>query len=176
MSSTSLIAAAVKRDGERFGVVALAAARFALDPHIGQKVHFDPPLAVPFARLASSAGHIEAEAPGRVAAELGFGKLGEERADSARTAPVYVAGFDVGELPERLLIDADDFVDMLQAANLVVRARDQRRPMQLARDRRIQHVFNQRTLAAAARPGDGRQRAERNLGIDVPAGCCGERR
>ena len=36
-------------DRECFGVVAFSAARFTLDPHVGQEVHFDAFLAVAFA-------------------------------------------------------------------------------------------------------------------------------
>ncbi len=42
-------------DGQRLAVVALAVARFALDPHVGQKVHLDALLAVPLAIVATAA-------------------------------------------------------------------------------------------------------------------------
>ena len=57
---------------QRFGVVALAAADVALDPDIGQEVHFDQLLPVPFARFATAAGPVEAEPRRRVAPDLGF--------------------------------------------------------------------------------------------------------
>ena len=99
MSSTSAIEWPWNVHGQRLGVVALAAARFALDPHVGQEVHLDPLLAVPFARLAAAAGHVEAEPPGRVAAELRLGQLGEQRADQLEHAGVGGRVRLVGELP-----------------------------------------------------------------------------
>ena len=114
---------AVVADGQRLGVVAPAAARVALDPDVGQEVHLDPQLPVAFALLAPPARHVEAEPPRRVAAELGLGQLGEERADQVEHAGVRgrVRG---RRLPQRLLIDADHLVDLLDAADRVVRARE----------------------------------------------------
>ena len=79
---------AVIADGQRLGVVAPAAARVALDPHVGQEVHLDAQLAVAFAFLAAAAGHVEAEPPRRVAAQLGLGQLGIKRADQVEHAGV----------------------------------------------------------------------------------------
>ena len=112
---------AVIADGQRLGVVAPAAAGVALDPHVGQEVHLDAELPVAFAFLAPPAGHVEAEPPRRVAAELRLGQLGVERADQVE---------DAGErgrirgrrLSQRLLIDADHLVDQLHAADGVVGA------------------------------------------------------
>ena len=89
---------AVVADGQRFGIVAPAAARVALDPHVGQEVHLDAELPVAFALLAPPARHVETEPPRRVAAEFRLGQLGVERADQVET-PVNVAGFEVGVCP-----------------------------------------------------------------------------
>ena len=154
--------AAVELHGQRLGVVALAAARVALDPHVGQEVHLDPLLAVPFAGLAAAAGHVEAEPPGRVAAELGLGQLGEQLADQLEHAGVR-GRVRRRRVAQRLLIDADHLVDLLEAADLVVLAGHERRPVQLAGERAVEHVFDQRALAAAADAGDGGERAERDV-------------
>ena len=53
---------------ERFGGIAAAAAGLALHPHVGQEVHFHPPLAQPLAGLATAAGHVEGERPRRESA------------------------------------------------------------------------------------------------------------
>ena len=113
---------AVVRDGQRLGVVALAAAGVALDPHVGQEVHLDPLLAVPFARLAAPAGHVEAEPPRRVAAQLRLGQLGEQLADQVEHAGVR-GRVRRRRVAQRLLIDADHLVDLLDAADRVVRRR-----------------------------------------------------
>ena len=78
--------AAVVAHGQRLGIVAAAAAGVALDPDVGQEVHLDAQLPVPLALLAAPAGHVEAEPPRRVAAQLGLGKLGEQRADQVEHA------------------------------------------------------------------------------------------
>ena len=78
--------AAVVADGQRFGIVALPAARVALDPHVGQEVHLDAKLPVALAFFAPPAGHVETEPPRRVAAQLGLGQLGVERADQVEHA------------------------------------------------------------------------------------------
>ena len=109
-------------DGERLGVVAAAVADVALDPDVGQEVHLDLLLAHSLARLAAAAGLVEAEPPRVVAADLRLGQLGEELADQVEDAGV---GRRVGRrrVAERVLIDVDDLVDVLEAANVVVRRR-----------------------------------------------------
>ena len=66
---------------ERLAVIALAAANLAGNINIGKKVHLDLDLAVALAGLAAAAAHVEGEAPRRVAAGLGLGRAGEQRAD-----------------------------------------------------------------------------------------------
>ena len=141
-------------------------ARVALDPDVGQKVHFDAKLPVAFALLAPSARHVEAEPPRRVAAQLGLGQLGVERADQVEHAGEggRVRG---GRLPKRLLIDADHLVDQLDAADGVMGAGKGLGPMERAGQGRKQHVLHQRALAAAAGAGDYGQRSQRDRHRDV---------
>ena len=85
-------------------------------------MHLDPQLAVPFALLAAAARHVEAEPPRRVAAQLGLGQIGIQRADQIEHAGV--GGRVRGRRDaQRLLIDADHLVDLFDAANRVVRRR-----------------------------------------------------
>jgi DNA-binding NtrC family response regulator len=68
-------------------------------------VHLDLDGAVARTCFAATAGHIEAEPPGRVAAELGFGRLSEQLA--------HVVEYDhVVEQPEREII-----LEMLRSSN-----------------------------------------------------------
>ena len=78
-------------------------------------------LAVAFAGFAAAAGRVEAESPRRVAAHFGLRQLRIELANQVEHAGVRgrVAG---GRVAQRLLIDANDFVDVLDAANFVVSA------------------------------------------------------
>src|SRR5690606_12834850 len=75
-------------DRQRFLVVALAPAGIALDPDVGEEVHLDALLAVPFAVFAPPAGAIEAKPRGAVAADLGLGQSGEQLANFFEDAGV----------------------------------------------------------------------------------------
>src|SRR5437764_936415 len=101
---------ALVADGERFGVVALAATDVALDPDVGQEVHLDLLLAVALAGFTAAAWLVEAEAPGLVAAHLRLGQLSEQLTDQIEDAGVRRR---VGRrrVAERVLIDIDDLVD-----------------------------------------------------------------
>ena len=107
-------------------------------------------------------GDVEAEPPGRVAAELRFGQLREQLADQVEHAGV---GGRVRRrrVAQRLLIDADHLVDLLDAADRVVRAGHGAGAVQRAGELVVEHVLDQRALAAAADAGDGGERAERNV-------------
>ena len=91
----------------------------ALDPDVGQEVHLDPLLAVALAGLAAAARLVEAEPPRVVAADLRLGQLGEQLADQVEDAGVR-RRVRRRRVAERVLIDVDDLVDLLQAVDLVV--------------------------------------------------------
>ena len=156
----------MERDRQRFGVVTIAATRFALDPDVGQEVHLDALLAITFAGVASPARHIKAEATRRIAAQLGVRQLGEHQANQFKDAGVS-RGIGRRRVTNRLLIDADHFVDVLNPADRFVSPRNRPRAMQRPRERAVQHILDQRTLAAAAGPGDRGQCAERDLDVDI---------
>jgi hypothetical protein len=86
MVRTSAILLAVVFHGERLGVVAAAAAGVALDPHIGQKVHFDLLLPHPLAGFAPPALLVEAEPSRVIAAHLRLRQAGEQFADEVKHA------------------------------------------------------------------------------------------
>ena len=151
---------------KRLGIVAAAAADVALDPDVGKEVHLDAPLPGPLAGLAAPAGDVEAETPRRVAAHLRLGKLGEQRADQVED-PGEGGRVRRGRLPQRLLIDADHLVDQLDAADVVVGAGRGLGAVQRAGQGVVEHVFGQRTLAAAAHAGDDGERAQRDGHVDV---------
>ena len=144
---------------ERFAVVAVAAAGVAVDPHVGQEVHLDAQLAGAFAVVAAAAGDVEAEPAGRVAAELRLGELGEQLADEVEDAGVG-GGVRRGRVAQRALVDADDLVDLLDAVDGVVGAGDGAGAVELAGELVVEHVLDERALAAAGDAGDGGERAE----------------
>ena len=123
-------------------------------------------LAVAFARFAAAAGDVEAEAAGGVAADLRLGELGEQLADQVEHAGVG-GGVRRRRVAQRLLVDADDLVDLLDAADRVVGAGDGAGAVQLSGELVVEHVFDERALAAAADAGDGGERAERDCDVDV---------
>ena len=63
-------ALALEADLQRLAVEAMPFAHRAGDPHVGQKIHFQPVRAVPFAGFAAAARDVEAEPARLVAAAL----------------------------------------------------------------------------------------------------------
>ena len=107
--------------GEGLLVVAAPVADFALHVDVGHEVHFDAALAVALASFASSAGDVEAEAAGLVAALARFGEHGEEVANGREDLRVG-CGIRARSAADGGLIDADDFVDLLGAFERLVNA------------------------------------------------------
>src|SRR5262249_8468607 len=141
-------ALALVQNGERFRIVALAAAHIAIDPDIGEEVHLDLLLAISLARLAAAAGLVEAEALRLPAAHARLGKLGEKLADEIKDAGIG-GRVGTGRIAERVLIDVDDLVDVLQAKDVVVRPDSDASAMQLAGESVVEDLVNERRLAGA---------------------------
>src|SRR5262249_1050624 len=68
---------------------------------------------------------------------------------------------------DRILIDVDDFVDVLQAEDVVVGRGSGAGAVQTPRQRQVQHLVDQRTLSATADAGDGDKGAQREGYVDV---------
>src|SRR5262249_3768025 len=143
-----------------------AVADLALDPNVGQEVHLDALLAVALARLAAAARLVETEALRLPAAHLGFGKAGEQFADQVENAGVR-RRVGAGRVAERLLIDLDELVDVLQAKDVVVGGAGSAGAVQLAGERVAKDLVDQRRFTGAADSGDGDQAAERKPNVDV---------
>ncbi len=105
---------ALVANGERFGIVAAAAADFAHHVNVGKKIHFDAAKAVALAGFAAAAFYVEAEAAGAIAAFARFREHGEEIADRRENARVG-GGIRARGAPDGGLIDFDDFVDLVGA-------------------------------------------------------------
>ena len=97
-------------DVEGVAVVAGALAHLARHVDVGQEVHLDLDGAVAGAGLAAAARHVEREAAGQVAADLGLVGLGEQLADVVEHAGVG-GGVRPGRAADRRLVDVDDLVD-----------------------------------------------------------------
>src|SRR5580658_5587444 len=101
-------------DGQRFGIVALAAADFAHHVDVGQEIHFDTAQAIALAGFAAAAFDVEAEAAGAIAAFARFGKHGEQFADGREDAGVG-GGVRARRAADGGLIDLDNFIDLVGA-------------------------------------------------------------
>ena len=158
---------ALVADRQRLGVVAAAVADVALDPDVGQEVHLDLLLAVALAGLAAAARLVEAEAARLVAADLRLGQLGEQLADQVEDAGVG-RRVGAGRIADRVLIDVDDLVDLLEAEDVVVGGRRRCAARCSLRASVLYRIsWTSETFARAADARDGDEGAEREGDVDV---------
>ncbi len=159
---------------ERLAVVALAVALLARHVDVRQEVHLDLDLAVAAAHLAAPALDVEAEPPRLVAARPRLLGAREQVADLVEHARV---GGRVGarRAADRRLVDVDDLVDLVEPGDPLVRARPHLGPVQLVGHRLVEHLVDERGLARPRHARDAAEHAERNLGVDLAAGCAGSR-
>src|SRR5712692_7663224 len=152
-------------DGERFGIVAAAAADFAQDVNVRKKIHLDATEAVALAGFAAAALHVEAEAAGAVAALARFGKHGEEIADRSEDAGVS-CGIRSRRAADGSLIDFDNFVDLVGAENFTMGGGWFVGAVELLCERAIKNVVDERGFAGAGNAGDDDEHAERQRDIN----------
>src|SRR5690606_38839356 len=158
--------AALVVDLERLAVVAPAAADVAGDVDVGQEVHLDLDQPVALARLAAAALHVEAEPPRRVAAELGLRQLGEELPDR-REEPGVGGRVRARRTADRRLVDVDDLVDVLEAVDPVVGARQQPGAVEVPGEGAVQDIVDERALPRSADTGHAGEGAERDVYVEV---------
>ena len=151
---------------QRLAVEAMPFAHGAGHPHVGQKIHFQPRRAVPLARLAAPAAHVEAESPRLVAAGLRFGQFRVEIAD-------VVEHFDVsrrigaGRAADRRLVDGDELVEMREPFDSIVAARIADAAVEIAAEGLDENVVHQRTLSGAGHPGHTDEAPQRDFDVDT---------
>ena len=154
-------------DLQRLAVVALALADLARDVDVRQELHLDLEDPVALAVLAAAALDVEAEPARLVAADARLRDTREQLAD--RGEQPDVGGRVRARRPaDRALVDLDDLVDVLGALERVVRADRLARTVQLARQRPVQDLGDERALAAPRHAGHGHERPERNAQVDRP--------
>src|SRR6266446_10367371 len=158
--------------GERFRIVAAAAANFAHHVNVRKKIHFDAAEAVALAGLATAALHVETEAAGAVAAFARFRKHGEEIADGRENARVG-GGIRARRAADGSLIDLDDFVDLVGAENFAMRGGRFGRAIELLGERAIENVVDERGFSGAGDPGDDGEQAKRQRNVYVLQIICG---
>ena len=142
-----------------------AAAFFADEFDVGEKLHLDRDGAVALASFAAASRHVERKMAGSVTAAFCIGRVGKNFANR-------VKGFEVGRgirtrrAADRRLIDNDDFSDNRIAFQPVAEFLDAATDA-LRRERFVEHIMNERGLAGAADAGDHRKRSERNHQIQI---------
>ena len=129
-------------------------------------MHLDLDEAVALARLAAAALDVEAEPAGLVAAGLAFGEAREPVADLGEGAGVG-GGIGTRGAADGRLVDLDHLVAVIEAGDLVVRARHHARAVEMARGRRIERVDGEGRLARTRHAGDAGEGAERQRCGDV---------
>ena len=105
---------------QRLRVIAAAAADFAGDIYIREKIHFDAAQTFALAGFATTAFHVEAEAARPVAAFAGFRQHGEKFANGSEDAGVG-GRIRARRAADGRLIDLDDFVDVLDPRSCCAR-------------------------------------------------------
>src|SRR5439155_27216992 len=101
----------LEADLQRLTIEAPPLAHRTGHPDVRQKIHLQSSGAVTFARLAAASRFVEAEAAGRITADLGFRHLRKQRAN-------FIKQLDVSRrvrswrTANRRLIDIDDLVDV----------------------------------------------------------------
>src|SRR5260370_1152030 len=107
---------------QRVAIVALAAADFAGDVNVGQEMHLDSNDAVAFARLASTALHVERKSSRSVTAHPLLGQLRKQLADMGEQAGVS-RGIRAGRAAGPPLIDLNGLVEVPDSIERFERAR-----------------------------------------------------
>src|SRR3982074_1326112 len=132
---------AFEAHGERFGIVAAAAADFAGDVYIRKKIHFDAAQAIALAGFAAAAFYVEAEETGAVAALARLREHGEKLANGREDAGVG-GGIRTRSAANWGLVDLNDFVDLIGADDFAMRAGRLLRAIEFLREGAVENVVD----------------------------------
>ena len=157
---------ALEMNFQRLTVVTRAMADLARHIDVGQEVHLDLDRAVTGAVVAATALDVEREPPGKVAADLGLGRLGEQLAHVVEDAGVC-RGVAARGPSDRPLVDVHDLVEVLQPPDRLVPPGHLTRTVELVGENHIEDVVDQRRLARSRNPGDRNEIAQREADVDV---------
>ena len=80
---------------------------------------------------------------------------------------MYVAGLERGVQADRRLVDQDHPVEMGKPFQLLVRPGVADSAVQIAAERFLEDIADQRTLTRARHPGDAHEQAQRYLDVNV---------
>lgn len=176
---------ALPDDVAELGAVARAVAVVARQVGVGHEGHFEADAAGAVAGGAASAGGVERETRGGVAAQFGLGQAGEELADEVEDAEVG-GRRGARRLADGRLVHLDDGAERVRAAQLGKRqwgvGRLGRKPgvaheglaghaggflREGVADGRVQQIAEERGFAGAAGAGDHDEAAERQAQIEA---------
>ena len=130
--------------------------------YVGQEVHFDFDDAVALAGFAAAAFDVEGESADVVAAFAREGHAGEEFADGGEQAGVG-GGVGARGAADGGLVDVDDFIEVFEAADVVVWGGFFLGAVEFAGGDFGEGVVNQGGFAAAGYAGDAGNQTERQF-------------
>ena len=133
---------------------------------VGQEVHLDGLVAIAATRLAATALHIEREAAGLVATNLGFGQVDKQRADVGEDTRIG-GRIRTWRATNRCLVDVDHLVDMLQTLDTVVGQWGLQRTVEMLGEDGVERLVDERRLTRAADARHNDKLAQGELDIDV---------
>ncbi|MCY1339899.1 hypothetical protein D9M69_257990 [compost metagenome] len=151
---------------QHFGAVAGAVAIRAAQVDVAEELHLDVLEARAAAGRAAPVAGVEAERARGIAALQRHRRPGEELADLVER-PDVAGRVGARGLADRRLVDEHHVIDQVRAGQLAVRPRRFRRLAEMARQRRVQHVLQQRGLARARHAGHAHQPLQRDLYGDI---------
>src|ERR1700738_1034770 len=157
---------AFEAHGQRFGIVAAAAADFAGDVHIREKIHFYGAQAVALAGFAAAALYVEAEAAGTVDAFARFGKHGEKLANGREDAGVRSV-IRTRSAANGSLVDLDDLVDLIGADDFAMRAGRLLRAIEFLREGAVENIVDEGGFAGAGDASHHGEQAEGQRHVDI---------
>ncbi len=148
------------------GPVAAAVAVRAAQVDVAEELHLHVLEARATAGRAAAVAGVEAEGAGAVAALARERGVGEDPAQLVEGADVAGRVAARG-LADRALVDEDGVAQPVGAEQALKRPRGLGRLAEVPRQRRVEHVLDQRALARAADAGDDHQPLQRQLDRDV---------
>src|SRR5207245_1737995 len=150
---------AVIADFQNAALDARAAALFADQLDVREKLHFHGNRAVSLAGFAAAAGNVEGKMTGSIAAALRIRRVGKNVADSVESLQIG-GGIRTRRAADGRLVDNDHFPDIRVAFDTVAEFLDAATDAH-GGERLVQNIVDQRGFAGAADAGDNCQGAER---------------
>src|SRR6266542_1432158 len=151
---------------ERLAIISLSLADVAGNVDVREEVHFDLHQSVAFARLTPAALYVEREAAWSIAANFRFRHFCEQPANR-REQPGVCRGIRSWRATDRALVDVNDLVEVLESGDTIMSAGNGAGAEEVACERPVKDVLDERRLARPGYAGDRDEKPERYLDVDV---------